>query len=80
LRWINRLKRPAEENESGLLGTRGRLKRRAVREAHKVKVEVDGDRVTLRGHVSSWNEREAIQGTAWSAPGVRWVVNEVHVG
>jgi len=51
-----------------------------VREAHEVKVEVDGDRVTLRGHVSSWNEREAIQGTALSAPGVRWVVNEVHVG
>ena len=35
--------------------------------------------VTLRGKVHSWTERAAVQGAAWSAPGVNRVVNELKV-
>ena len=56
------------------------LTRQALREAKRVKVEVDGSTVTLRGAVHSWQERDAAQGVAWSAPGVGNVVNELTVG
>jgi osmotically-inducible protein OsmY len=56
------------------------LERQALREAHRVQVEVEGSNVVLRGRVHSWQERDAVQGAAWSAPGVRSVVNEVKVG
>ena len=55
------------------------LKRQAIREAQHITITVDGDTVTLRGAVHSWHERLAAQGVAWSAPGVRSVVNELHV-
>jgi osmotically-inducible protein OsmY len=56
------------------------LTRQALREAKRIKVEVDGSTVTLRGVVHSWQERDAAQGVAWSAPGVGNVVNELNVG
>jgi osmotically-inducible protein OsmY len=56
------------------------LKRQAQREADRLDVRVDGDRVTLAGSVHSWYERDAAQGAAWSAPGVRTVINEIKVG
>ena len=56
------------------------LTRQALREAKRIKVEVDGSTVTLRGAVHSWQERDAAQGVAWSAPGVGNVVNELNVG
>lgn len=55
------------------------LKRQALREAHRVQIDVDGAKVTLRGSVHSLHERDAIQGAAWSAPGVQAVVNNLHV-
>lgn len=55
------------------------LTRQAIREAKKIEVAVEGTTVKLRGTVHSWHEREAVQGVAWSAPGVRTVVNELHV-
>src|SRR6185369_9974651 len=55
------------------------LKRQAVREAHKLSIEVKGDCVTLRGRAHCWKEREAIEGAAWAAPGVRSVVSEMQV-
>ena len=36
--------------------------------------------VTLSGTVHSWQERDAAQGVAWSAPGVLAVVDELRVG
>jgi osmotically-inducible protein OsmY len=36
--------------------------------------------VTLKGSVHSWQERDAAQGAAWSAPGVRDVVNQLTLG
>lgn len=56
------------------------LTRQAVREAHRVQVEVTGSTVKLSGRVHSWQERDAAQGASWSAPGVRAVINEIEVG
>lgn len=55
------------------------LARHAEREAHHVQVQVEGSRVILRGPVSSWAERQAVQGAAWSAPGVTGVTNELYL-
>jgi osmotically-inducible protein OsmY len=55
------------------------LTRQAVREAHRVRVEVDGTTVNMQGKEHSWAERDVVQGVAWSAPGVQNVVNEVLV-
>lgn len=55
------------------------LQRQALREAKQVEVNVDGTKVTLRGQVHSWQERDAVQGAVWAAPGVRTVVNELRV-
>ena len=53
------------------------LERQAETEAKQVQVLVSGSRVTLRGRVHSWPERQAAQVAAWSAPGVTNVVNEI---
>ena len=58
---------------------RDALARQAEREAKNVEVIVSGTSVTLRGKVHSWTERAAVQGAAWSAPGVNRVVNELKV-
>jgi osmotically-inducible protein OsmY len=55
------------------------LTRQAIREARHIEVLVEGHTVKLRGQVHSWPEREAAQGVAWSAPGVRTVINELSV-
>jgi len=56
------------------------LTRQAVREAKHIQVDVDGTTVKLSGKVHSWQERDAAQWVAWTAPGVRAVVNELSVG
>ncbi|MBB3641835.1 MULTISPECIES: BON domain-containing protein [Variovorax] len=55
------------------------LSRQADREARKLSIAVDGSHVTLRGTVHSWSERDAVQGAAWSTPGVTVVVNDLLV-
>jgi len=56
------------------------LTRQALREAKRVQIDVDGATVTLRGTVHSWQERDAVQGAAWAAPGVHAVVNDLRIG
>jgi osmotically-inducible protein OsmY len=56
------------------------LTRQAIREAHRIHVSVNNTTVKLAGTVHSWQERDAAQGVAWTAPGVRAVVNELLVG
>ena len=61
------------------LKIRDALTRQALREAKHIQVDVDGTTVKLSGTVHSWQEREAAQGVAWSAPGVQVIVNELRV-
>jgi osmotically-inducible protein OsmY len=53
--------------------------RSAELDAHKVSVDVVDGAITLRGRVTSLREKEEAQRTAWSAPGVRQVTNEIVV-
>jgi len=55
------------------------LQRRAVKDARKVSVDVDGGEVTLRGEVHSWAEREDAELAAWATEGVWHVNDEIRV-
>lgn len=46
------------------------LHRAATVDAEKIKVEVDGSKVILRGSVRSFTEKEDAEDAAWCAPGV----------
>jgi osmotically-inducible protein OsmY len=70
-------KKPTPENLAQRI--HGALERQAGREARRIRIEVKGDEVTLRGDVNSSAERLAAQGAVWSAPGVGRVVNELLV-
>jgi len=55
------------------------FRRNAEVDARSITVDARGGEVTLRGKVRSWTEREEAQRTAWSAPGVTRVANEIAV-
>lgn len=55
------------------------LKRRAVSDAQNIRVDVRGADVTLSGTVHSWSERDLARESAWAAPGVHNVVDEMTV-
>ncbi len=55
------------------------LRRAAELDAQRIRVEVDGDKVVLRGDVRSWAERNEAERAAWSAPGVGSVEDDLVV-
>jgi osmotically-inducible protein OsmY len=55
------------------------LRRNALLAADEIIVETDGSRVTLRGTVRSWAEREEAERAAWAAPGVTNVRDEIEL-
>jgi hyperosmotically inducible protein len=55
------------------------LQRHAEREAKHIGVKVHEGTVTLTGMVDSMAERSAARGAAWSAPGVRAVIDNLTV-
>lgn len=55
------------------------LKRRTHNDAQMVGVRVKGADVTLLGTVQSWGERDLANHAAWSALGVRHVVDDIAV-
>jgi osmotically-inducible protein OsmY len=55
------------------------LKRIAELDASRIQVQIDGGKVTLKGTVKSWAERQEAERAAWSAPGVTQVQNDIVV-
>lgn len=55
------------------------FRRLAQVDADRITVATAGSEVTLRGEVRSWSERDQAMRTAWSAPGVTNVKNELAV-
>jgi osmotically-inducible protein OsmY len=56
------------------------LVRSAHTDAARISVEVDGNKVTLKGTVRSWAERQEAERVAWKAPGVTAVDNRITIG
>jgi osmotically-inducible protein OsmY len=55
------------------------FKRSAEVDADRIAIELDGDKVILRGTVKTWAEREEAERVAWSVPGISGVENLITV-
>ena len=77
---VNKIHRRARETPDYVAhGIHDALARYADDEAAHIEVLVDGGTATLRRTVSSWAEHAVAQNTAWSAPGIQRVFNELKV-
>jgi osmotically-inducible protein OsmY len=57
----------------------GAFRRTAELDAQRIKVDVHDNKVTLRGIVHSWAERDEAERAAWSAPGIAFVEDKLIV-
>lgn len=57
------------------------LRRHSEVEASKIRIDIRGEgTVSLEGQVDNWDERQAVERAAWSAPGVRIVEDRLTIG
>jgi osmotically-inducible protein OsmY len=55
------------------------LARTAAFDAQRIRIEVDGGKVTLRGEVETPDDRRTVEYAAWGTPGVTQVDNRIDV-
>ena len=55
------------------------LRRNAELDARRISVQAADGKVTLRGNVRSWFEKDEAETAAWAAPGVTQVSNQISV-
>jgi osmotically-inducible protein OsmY len=55
------------------------LVRNVETDAQRITVDVDGSKVTLKGTVRSWAEKQDAERAAWAAPGVASVDNRIGI-
>jgi osmotically-inducible protein OsmY len=53
------------------------LVRSVKTDARRITVQVEGSKVTLKGTVRSWTERDEAERAAWQAPGITDVSNQI---
>lgn len=69
--------KPAINTEIVKENIRKALERSADLEAEKIKIDIQGSKVILKGSARSWNERKEVERAAASAPGVTEVDDQL---
>jgi osmotically-inducible protein OsmY len=73
------VKQPAINSSEVKTKIEDALRRATEQEATSINVEVNGNKVILRGHVRSWAERGDAERAAWAAPGVGQVEDHLTI-
>ncbi len=73
------VKQPAVNSSEVKLKIENALRRATELEAAHINVEVQGNKVVLRGNVRSWAERNDAERAAWAAPGVGQVEDNLTI-
>lgn len=71
--------KPASSVSSIKIDIENALKRRAHEDAEKIQVKIEGDVVTLDGHVHTWQEKTLAIDAAWNSPGINRVIDRISI-